>query len=71
LYSLALLEAGLPPGVVQQAFAVAAERWARDGTPDNPGAWLTTTARRALDRSRRDRTLGGHWPFKPVAALHG
>jgi len=42
----------------QEAFAVAAERWTRDGTPDNPGAWLTTTARRrALDRIRRDRTL--------------
>ena len=44
--------------VTQEAFAVAAERWPRDGTPDNPGAWLTTTARRrALDRLRRDRTL--------------
>jgi RNA polymerase sigma-70 factor (ECF subfamily) len=43
---------------VQEAFAVAAERWPRDGTPDNPGAWLTTTARnRAIDRLRRDRTL--------------
>jgi len=42
----------------QDAFAIAAERWPRDGTPDNPGAWLTTTARRrALDRIRRDRTL--------------
>jgi hypothetical protein len=28
----------------QDAFAIAAERWPRDGTPDNPGAWLTTTA---------------------------
>src|SRR5262249_14887145 len=38
--------------------AVAAERWPRDGTPPNPGAWLTTTARnRAIDRIRRDRTL--------------
>jgi RNA polymerase sigma-70 factor, ECF subfamily len=42
----------------QEAFAVAAERWPRDGTPPNPGAWLTTTARnRAIDRIRRDRTL--------------
>jgi RNA polymerase sigma-70 factor (ECF subfamily) len=42
----------------QEAFAAAAERWPRDGTPANPGAWLTTTARnRALDRIRRDRTL--------------
>jgi RNA polymerase sigma-70 factor (ECF subfamily) len=42
----------------QDAFAVAAERWPRDGTPANPRAWLVTTARnRAIDRIRRDRTL--------------
>src|SRR5881392_2586122 len=42
----------------QEAFAVAAERWRRDGTPANPRAWLVTTARnRAIDRIRRDRTL--------------
>ncbi|MFL6075809.1 MAG: RNA polymerase sigma factor [Mycobacteriales bacterium] len=43
---------------VQEAFAVAAERWPRDGTPDNPGAWLTTTARnKAIDRLRRERAF--------------
>jgi RNA polymerase sigma-70 factor (ECF subfamily) len=42
----------------QEAFAIAAERWPRDGTPANPRAWLATTARnRAIDRIRRDRTL--------------
>jgi RNA polymerase sigma-70 factor (ECF subfamily) len=42
----------------QEAFAIAAERWERDGTPANPGAWLAATARnRAIDRIRRDRTL--------------
>src|SRR6266550_4522965 len=42
----------------QEAFAAAAERWPRDGTPANPRAWLLTTARnRAIDRIRRDRTL--------------
>jgi RNA polymerase sigma-70 factor (ECF subfamily) len=42
----------------QEAFAIAAERWPRDGTPANPGAWLVTTARnRAINRLRRDRTL--------------
>ncbi|HZO58274.1 MAG TPA: DUF6596 domain-containing protein [Solirubrobacterales bacterium] len=42
----------------QEAFAIAAERWPRDGTPDSPRAWLVTTARnRAIDRVRRDRTL--------------
>jgi RNA polymerase sigma-70 factor (ECF subfamily) len=43
---------------VQEAFAIAAERWPRDGTPNNPRAWLIRTARnRATDRIRRDRTL--------------
>jgi RNA polymerase sigma-70 factor (ECF subfamily) len=38
----------------QDAFARALERWPRDGVPDRPGAWLTTTARRiAIDRLRR------------------
>jgi RNA polymerase sigma-70 factor, ECF subfamily len=42
----------------QEAFAAAAERWPRDGTPGNPRAWLVTTAKnRAIDRIRRDRTL--------------
>jgi RNA polymerase sigma-70 factor (ECF subfamily) len=42
----------------QEAFAIAAERWPRDGTPAEPGAWLVTTARnRAINRIRRDRTL--------------
>jgi RNA polymerase sigma factor (sigma-70 family) len=42
----------------QDAFAVAAERWAADGVPANPGAWLLVTARnRAIDRIRRERTL--------------
>lgn len=42
----------------QEAFAVAAERWPRDGAPEHPGAWLVATARnKALDRIRRDRTL--------------
>ena len=42
----------------QEAFAIAAERWPREGTPANPRAWLVTTARnRAIDRVRRDRTL--------------
>jgi RNA polymerase sigma-70 factor (ECF subfamily) len=41
-----------------EAFAVAAQRWPADGMPDNPGAWLVTTARhRAIDRLRRDRVL--------------
>jgi len=42
----------------QEAFAAAAARWPRDGTPGNPRAWLVATGRnRAIDRLRRDRTL--------------
>ncbi len=42
----------------QEAFAIAAERWPREGAPASPRAWLVTTARnRAIDRIRRDRTL--------------
>jgi RNA polymerase sigma-70 factor, ECF subfamily len=41
---------------VQEAFAVAVERWPRDGLPDNPGPWIVRTARnRAIDRIRRER----------------
>ncbi|MGH7388049.1 MAG: sigma factor, partial [Candidatus Rokuibacteriota bacterium] len=40
--------------VVQEAFAQALDHWPVDGTPDRPGAWLLTTARRrALDHLRR------------------
>jgi RNA polymerase sigma-70 factor, ECF subfamily len=42
---------------VQEAFAVALKRWPSDGIPDNPGAWITRTARnKAIDRLRRERT---------------
>jgi RNA polymerase sigma-70 factor, ECF subfamily len=42
----------------QEAFAIAAERWPRDGVPTNPRAWLIATARnRAVDRIRRDQAL--------------
>lgn len=41
---------------MQDAFTVALDRWPRDGLPDNPGAWIVTTARnRAIDRIRRDQ----------------
>jgi RNA polymerase sigma-70 factor (ECF subfamily) len=43
---------------VQEAFVRALETWPRDGIPDNPGAWITTTAkRRAIDRIRREENL--------------
>jgi RNA polymerase sigma-70 factor (ECF subfamily) len=41
-----------------EAFAIAAERWPRDGEPANPTGWLVTTARnRAIDHLRRQRVL--------------
>ena len=43
---------------VQDAFATALEHWPRAGTPQNPGAWVITTARnRAVDRLRREQTF--------------
>jgi len=42
--------------IVQEAFEQALDHWPETGTPDRPGAWLLTTARRrALDRLRRGR----------------
>jgi RNA polymerase sigma-70 factor (ECF subfamily) len=41
-----------------EAFAAAAERWPRDGTPANPAGWLIATGRnRAVDRLRRERVF--------------
>jgi len=49
---------------VQDAYVAALSAWARDGVPRNPGAWLTTAARRrALDVIRRDRTLRTKLPL--------
>jgi len=46
---------GLAEEAVQDAFAVAVEKW--DELPPNPGAWIVTTARnRAIDRLRREST---------------
>jgi RNA polymerase sigma-70 factor, ECF subfamily len=48
----------LAEDAVQDAFAAAVASWPRDGVPSNPGAWLTTAARRrAIDRLRRTRSL--------------
>jgi RNA polymerase sigma-70 factor (ECF subfamily) len=48
----------LAEDALQDAFAAAVATWPRDGVPDRPGAWITTTARRkAIDRLRRERGL--------------
>ena len=52
---------------VQDAFAIAAERWPAAGVPANPGAWLVTTARnRAIDRIRRERTFAEKIQLLPI-----
>lgn len=63
-----------------EAFVAAVERWPRDGTPPNPGAWLTTTAaRKAIDRLRREshrdakhqaaRMLSDETPHEPTGPV--
>jgi RNA polymerase sigma-70 factor, ECF subfamily len=47
----------LAEDALQDALAVAIDRWPNDGIPSNPGAWLTTAARRkAIDRLRREQS---------------
>jgi len=49
---------------VQEAYAAAVVAWTRDGVPNNPGAWLTTTAkRRAVDVIRREVTFRSKMPL--------
>lgn len=49
-------DVGLAEDLAQDALVAAIEHWPRQGVPDNPGAWLTTTAKnRALDQLRHAR----------------
>ncbi|MFB7592469.1 sigma-70 family RNA polymerase sigma factor [Streptomyces sp. NPDC056169] len=51
-------DVGLAEEMAQDALVAALEQWPVSGVPDNPGAWLTTTAkRRALDHLRRNQRL--------------
>ena len=51
-------DVGLAEDLAQDALVAALEHWPLDGIPDNPGAWLMTTAKhRALDRLRRNKVL--------------
>ncbi|MCC6648225.1 MAG: RNA polymerase sigma factor [Polyangiaceae bacterium] len=46
----------LAEDLAQEALVAALERWAVDGIPSNPGAWLVATAKhRAIDELRRRR----------------
>ncbi|MFI9471129.1 RNA polymerase sigma factor [Streptomyces sp. NPDC052492] len=50
-------DVGIAEELAQDALVAALEQWPRDGVPDNPGAWLMTTARnRAVDLVRRRET---------------
>jgi RNA polymerase sigma-70 factor (ECF subfamily) len=49
---------------VQEAYAAALVAWARDGIPNHPVAWLTTTAkRRAMDAVRREQVFRAKLPL--------
>ena len=51
-------DVGRAEDLAQDALVAALEQWTSTGVPDNPGAWLTATAkRRAIDAWRRDRML--------------
>jgi RNA polymerase sigma-70 factor (ECF subfamily) len=42
--------------MLQEAYAVALQKWPAEGTPANPRSWLISTARhKAIDRLRRDQ----------------
>ncbi len=51
-------DVGLAEDLAQDALVAALEQWPKEGVPNNPGAWLMTTAkRRAIDRIRRSKVL--------------
>lgn len=51
-------DVGLAEELAQDALVVALEQWPQNGVPDNPGAWLMTTAKhRAIDRLRRAKLM--------------
>ena len=53
----------LAEDALQEAFASAVVTWGKDGTPRNPGAWLTTVAhRKLLDAVRREKTKSDKQP---------
>jgi len=51
-------DVGLAEDLAQDALVAALEQWPQSGIPDNPGAWLMTTAKhRAIDHFRRSTRL--------------
>ena len=65
-----LHDVGLAEEIAQDALVAALEQWPATGVPDNPGAWLTTVAkRRAVDHIRRARRFEELAPRLAVDAL--
>ncbi|GAA3304923.1 RNA polymerase sigma factor [Dactylosporangium vinaceum] len=57
-------DVGRAEELAQDALVAALEQWPAEGVPRNPGAWLTTTAkRRAIDTIRRQQVLQKHLPL--------
>jgi len=51
-------DVGTAEDLAQDALVAALERWPESGIPDNPGAWLTATAKhRAIDQFRRGKLV--------------
>src|SRR5262245_30743217 len=51
-------DVGLAEDLAQDALVAALQQWPESGVPDNPGAWLTATAKhRAIDHLRRNKRL--------------
>lgn len=51
-------DVGLAEDLAHDALVAALERWPESGIPENPGAWLTATAKhRAIDHFRRNQLL--------------
>jgi len=71
-----LRDVGQAEDLAQEALVVALERWPTDGVPDNPGAWLMTTAkRRAIDQLRHnkmrdDKQAAVDYELQPDAMTH-
>ena len=60
---------GVAEDAAQEAFVEAATRWAADGTPERPGAWLLTTARRkVIDWMRRETRFAERMPLLAARA---
>ena len=66
----ALGDFDLAEDALQEAFATALERWPEHGVPENPAAWITTTARhKAIDQLRRGKTRADMDPRARVEAM--